>query len=559
LTNQVYVANYSSASVSAINVDGTGGQQTVPITVSTAAPSTGTDPLTVALPNTSLGTPYMTMNSAPTLTTTVTGAYTSSSTYVDDGSAVNPPPTALYYQVDGGSGLWSMATLSSSTGSNPATFSLPLTGQTIGLHTLYLYAAYGDEGVPDSSAGGTGNSPEISNVTGFVYAIVPAPTTTTLVVNKNPVVAGNSVTFTATVSTPAGTAAPTGTVSFYDAISGTPELMGTGTLSLVNDSDVAELQTVFTAGGSHPITSVYGGDPAHTGSSGSLTETVNALVLPVLTTPTPNTTTPLTSTSVTFSWNPGNQATHFEFWVGTSLGSSNLYDSGNVTVTTKTVSDLPSNGEKVYVRLYYLINGAWQYTSYTYVATGSPTQAQLTTPAPNTTTPLTSTSVTFSWNPGNLATHFELWVGTSLGSSNLYNSGSVTATTETVSDLPSNGEKVYVRLYSLLNGAWQYTSYTYVASGSPTQAELTTPTPNTTTPLTGTSVTFSWNPGNLATHFEVWVGTSLGSSNLYNSGNVTVTSETVSDLPSNGETVYVRLYTLLNGAWQSTSYTYTAF
>lgn len=51
----------------------------------------------------------------------------------------------------------------------------------------------------------------------------------------------------------------------------------------------------------------------------------------------------------------------------------------------------------------------------------------------------------------------------SVGSSNLYNSGSVTATTETVTGLPSNGETVYVRLYWLLNGAWQYTNYTYKA------------------------------------------------------------------------------------------------
>jgi hypothetical protein len=117
-----------------------------------------------------------------------------------------------------------------------------------------------------------------------------------------------------------------------------------------------------------------------------------------------------------------------------------------------------------------------------------------------------------------------------------------------------------VRLYSLINGAWLYTDYTYVASGSPTQAALTTPTPNTSNALSGTSVTFSWTPGNIATHFEFFVGTTrVGSSNLYNSGNVTATTETVSGLPSNGETFYVRLYSLINGAWQYTDYTYVAF
>ena len=185
----------------------------------------------------------------------------------------------------------------------------------------------------------------------------------------------------------------------------------------------------------------------------------------------------------------------------------------------------------------------------------------LTTPTPNTTTPLTGTSVAFSWNPGNTATHFEFCVGTTgAGSSNVYNSGNVTATTETVSNLPGNDSTVYVRLYSLINGAWQYRPITLTGSaGTATQAVLTTPTPNTSTPLSGTSVTFSWNPGNSATHFEFWVGTTgVGSSNLYNSGNVTATTETVSNLPSNGETVYVRLYSLINGAWQYTDYTYVA-
>jgi hypothetical protein len=77
--------------------------------------------------------------------------------------------------------------------------------------------------------------------------------------------------------------------------------------------------------------------------------------------------------------------------------------------------------------------------------------------------------------------------------------------------------------------------------------------------FTGTTETFTWNPGNTATHFELYVGTSAGSSDIYNSGNVTVTSETMLGLPSNGAKIYVRLYSLINGAWQYTSYTYTAF
>ncbi len=268
----------------------------------------------------------------------------------------------------------------------------------------------------------------------------------------------------------------------------------------------------------------------------------------------------LGGTSVTFDWNPGNLAKNFELFVGTlGIGTSNLYNSGETGATSATVSDLPSNGETVYVRLYSLINGAWLYNSYTYTASGAPIAASLTTPAPS--SKLSGTSVTFDWNPGNIATNFEFWVGTlGIGTANLYNSGQTGATSATVSDLPSNGKTVYIRLYSLINGAWQYTDYTYIGSGSPIPASLTTPTPDTTTPLSGTSVTFTWNPGNLATYFEFWVGTGYpGSTNLYNSGQTGATSATLSDLPSNGSTVYARLYSLINGAWQYTDYTYVAF
>jgi hypothetical protein len=34
-----------------------------------------------------------------------------------------------------------------------------------------------------------------------------------------------------------------------------------------------------------------------------------------------------------------------------------------------------------------------------------------------------------------------------------------------VSNLPANGSTIYVRLYSYINGAWQFTDYTYTSTG----------------------------------------------------------------------------------------------
>ena len=458
---------------------------------------------------------------APTFSP-VAGTYTSIQTITIRDAAAG---SAIYYTTNG---------------STPTTGSTAYTGPIIVSATETLAAIAAVSGSPSST------------VTSAFYTIQTAAALTAPTPNTSTPLTGTSITFswmpgnTAThFEFWAGTAGP-GSTNLYNSgnVTATSETVS----DLPSTGETVYARLLWLIGGSWREADyryVANGSPTQAR----------------LSTPTPDTSTPLTGTSVAFSWTPSNIVTHYEFYVGTGVGSSNLYNSGNVTATTETVSDLPSNGETLYARLYTLINGAWQYTDYTYKATGSPIAAALTVPGPNTSTPLTGTSVVFAWSPGNLATHFELYAGTTgVGSSNLYNSWNVTVTSETVSNLPSNGEKVYVRLYSLINGAWQGNDYTYTAFGSPTPAQLTTPAPNTSTPLSGTSVAFAWNPGNLATHFELWMGnTGVGSSNLYNSGNVTATSEIVSDLPSNGQTVFTRLYWLINGAWQEADYTYKAY
>ncbi len=275
-----------------------------------------------------------------------------------------------------------------------------------------------------------------------------------------------------------------------------------------------------------------------------------------LVTPTPGS--KLTSTTVAFTWTPGNVATQFKFTLGTTgPGSTNLYNSGTVSVLTETVSHLPSNGTTVYATLYWLINGTWYSANYTYTAYGTIQPAQLITPTPGST--LSSTTVTFAWLPGNAATLFQLYVGTTgIGSSNLYNSGSVTTTTKTVSGLPTTGKTLYVELSWYIGTTWYTANYTYTASGGATLPALTTPTPGST--FTSTTETFKWTTGTGgATKYELYLGsTGVGSSNLYNSGVLTGTTVTVSGLPSNGETIYARLYWLIGSVWSNANYTYKA-
>jgi sugar lactone lactonase YvrE len=175
---------------------------------------------------------------------------------------------------------------------------------------------------------------------------------------------------------------------------------------------------------------------------------------PALTTPTPGTT--IGSSSATFTWNPGS-ATTFQFRLGTTPGSNNIYGSGQTNATSETVSNLPT-GVNIYAVLYYMLDGAWKSLDYTYP--GTQQAPKLTTPAPGST--LSGSTVTFTWNPGT-ATTFQFRLGTTLGSNNIYGSGQTTKTSETVSNLPTNGETIHAVLYYMVNGAWQYTAYTYTA------------------------------------------------------------------------------------------------
>jgi hypothetical protein len=93
-----------------------------------------------------------------------------------------------------------------------------------------------------------------------------ATTTTTLASSQNPSNFGQSVTFTASV-TPQFSGTVKGSVTFYD---------GATALKTVGLSGgVAKFATSALTLGAHTITATYNGSASFTGSSASLTQTVN--------------------------------------------------------------------------------------------------------------------------------------------------------------------------------------------------------------------------------------------------------------------------------------------
>jgi hypothetical protein len=114
--------------------------------------------------------------------------------------------------------------------------------------------------------------------------------------------------------------------------------------------------------------------------------------------------------------------------------------------------------------------------------TPSPAKASMTSPSPGST--LAGSTATFTWSAGSGVSQYSLAVGTTgAGSANLYNRSTGTARSAAVTGLPTNGSTVYVRLWSLIGGAWQWNDYTYRAAGgtgtpAPTTAPTATPRPS---------------------------------------------------------------------------------
>jgi hypothetical protein len=269
----------------------------------------------------------------------------------------------------------------------------------------------------------------------------------------------------------------------------------------------------------------------------------------------------LTGGSVTFTWSAGTGVTGYWLDVGTAEYGNTIYHSA-VSSTSQTVSGLPTNGSPVYATLYTIFsNGTKVHNEYTYTAfNAAGAAAVMASPTGGST--LTGSSVTFTWNAGTGATGYWLDVGTAEYGNTIYQSGTLANTvfSKTVSGLPTTGGPVYATLYTIdsNSGTKVYNEYTYTAfnTASVTPAAITSPSSPST--LTANSVTFQWSAGTNVTSYWLDVGNTLGGNQWYQSGIIATLSATAPNIPPNGSTVYVTLYSLAGGLKFPNSYTYTA-
>jgi hypothetical protein len=88
------------------------------------------------------------------------------------------------------------------------------------------------------------------------------------------------------------------------------------------------------------------------------------------------------------------------------------------------------------------------------------------------------------------------------------------------------------------------------------KAALQSPAPGAT--LSGASVTFRWSAGSGVSNYQLYVGRTKGKAEIFNSNPLTTLTQTVDNLPLDGSTIHVRLWSKIGANWQFTDYTFKA-
>jgi len=209
---------------------------------------------------------------------------------------------------------------------------------------------------------------------------------------------------------------------------------------------------------------------------------------------------------------------------------------------------------------------------------------------------LTGPSLTFSWSAGCGLNRYDLWLGTAPETANLYDAADGNFLSRSVSGLPTDGSTIYFRLTSSQQGfgeAWfqkgSFTAYSQPLSqetqnaclggrwatffkgdpapwaqvfanqtacvqffqSNPCQAPAVMQSPIPGSVLPGSTVTFTWSAGCGLNRYDLWLGTTPVSGNLFDASDGNFLSQTASGLPTGGSPVYFVITSSLQGSGES--------
>lgn len=180
-------------------------------------------------------------------------------------------------------------------------------------------------------------------------------------------------------------------------------------------------------------------------------------------------------------------------------------------------------------------------------------------PVPGST--LTQSTQTFSWSANGTTgiTQWYIYMGsTGVASTDIFSGSQGTNTSTTISGLPTDSSTIFFRLWYYTT-FWQSIDVTYTSCNSctPSLSNVLMTNPTSGSTLLEPYQTFNWQATNITVlEWYLYVGTSVGNNSIYSSSQGTATQVTVTGLPTNGSTVYVRLWYRQSAGWSFKDYTY---
>ncbi len=254
----------------------------------------------------------------------------------------------------------------------------------------------------------------------------------------------------------------------------------------------------------------------------------------------------LSGASVTFTWSAGSGAVAYWLDVGSAQGQGNLFAQNVGLATSQTVNGIPTDGSTIYVKLWTLLGGAWQFNDLHLQGGGRKHQGSD-----------NESGIRFHAERRQRHVHVErgfrrrgLLAGRGIGA----RPGKYLRAERRAGNQPDRERNSHRWKHGLreavdtAGGTWPSTDYTYKAGGANAKAVMLLPSP--TTVLGGASVTFTWSAGSGAAAYWLDLGSVQGQGNIFGQNVALATSQTVNGIPTDGSTVYVKLWTLLGGTWQ---------
>ncbi len=270
-------------------------------------------------------------------------------------------------------------------------------------------------------------------------------------------------------------------------------------------------------------------------------------------------------TEVTFTWNESEGAEKYHLQVSAcSEFSSPLFgDFHDFPETNFTVYDLPDDGTRFYwrVRAYSTLGGWGEWSNVRIFRNGELLPPTLKSPSGGQN--MASGEVTFTWDPVEVASSYELWVCTSdqFMFVPFKRETDITETSVTLSGFENDGQTFWWRVKAVDESFSTYPPLTSDWSDPANFINGTVPAPTTILPADGTTefgeaIAFYWSPSPRATKYHLQVSTeSSFKTPQHDIDDLAHFQKLLWGFPNDGTIYYWRVRSYSDGGWGEWSHT----